>query len=222
MLEPSEPRRAWLVVAVGLVAAGAMLAAGRRRRRSQLAAIAALIPMAALMLLAGRVADELVLPSGWSELAGGISRAIEDLPGIRVPYRGLDEWVRTAIPLGGTALVVLAAVLAFWPRRNELGFPGAALLCWSLYVVPVIAIGMEHEFCRGAAFTLLMVPSCGSRSCAGRTRRAGALALAATVVAFVAAPMLNRDQPWFDYETWAPRPRPRSRRRSPGTTATAG
>ena len=29
MLEPSEPGRAWLVVAVGLVAAGAMLAAGR-------------------------------------------------------------------------------------------------------------------------------------------------------------------------------------------------
>ncbi len=207
MLEPSEPGRAWLVVAVGLVAAGAMLAAGRLPTTKQrtLAAIGALIPIVALMLLAGRVADELVLPMGWSELAGGISRAIEDLPGIRVPYRGLDEWVRTAIPLGGSALVVLAAVLAFWPRRTKLGFPGLALLALMvLYVVPVVALVMEHEFWRGAAFTLLMVLFLRLE----KLRRtdalaAGALALAATVVAFVAAPMLNRDQPWFDYETWA-------------------
>ena len=157
------------------------------------------------MLLAGRVADELVLPTGWSELAGGISRAIEDLPGIRVPYRGLDEWVRTAIPLGGSALVVLAAVLAFWPRRTKLGFPGLALLALMvLYVVPVVALIMEHEFWRGAAFTLLMVIFLRLEKLRRTDALAAlALALAVTVVAFVAAPMLNRDQPWFDYETWA-------------------
>ena len=32
---------------------------------------------------------------------------------------------------------------------------------------------------------------------------AGALALAITLVALVAAPLLNKDTPWFDYETWA-------------------
>ena len=101
-----------------------MLAGGRLAgRRRWLAAIVALIPLFALTLLAGRVADELLLPTGWSELAGGISRGISDLPGVRVPYRGLDDWVRTVIPLGGAALVTLAAVLAFWPRRDRLGFP---------------------------------------------------------------------------------------------------
>lgn len=207
LLEPAETGRGWLVVLVGLVAAGLMLAAGRLRttKARTIGAIAALVPIAALMLLAGRVADELVLPTGWGELAGGISRALSDLPGIRVPYRGLDDWVRTVIPLGGSALVALAAVLAFWPRRGKLGFPGLALLAlMTLYVVPVVALVMEHEFLRGALFTLLMVAFLRLE----KLRRtdalmAGVLALVATLVAFAAAPVLNRDQPWFDYETWA-------------------
>ena len=104
LLEPPEPRRAWLALAVGLVAVAAMLGAGQLAgRRRQLAAAGALLPLTALMLMAGRVPDELVLPGGWSELAGGISRGISDLPGVRVPYRGLDDWVRTVIPLGGSA-----------------------------------------------------------------------------------------------------------------------
>ena len=57
----------------------------------------------------------------WSELAGGISRGISDLPGVRVPYRGLDDWVRTVIPLGGTALVL-------WPRCSRSGRGGPARL----------------------------------------------------------------------------------------------
>jgi transglutaminase-like putative cysteine protease len=206
MLEPSEPGRGWTVLLVGLLGAGAMLAAGRlERRRRMLAAALALIPLLALMLLAGRVANELVLPTGWSELAGGISRGLSDLPGVRVPYRGLDQWVRTVIPLGGAALVMLAAVLAFWPRRERLGFPFAALLVLiTLYVVPVVALDFTGEFLRGAVFTLLMVAFLRLEKLRRTDSLAAvALVLAATVVALVAAPALNRDQPWFDYETWA-------------------
>ena len=157
------------------------------------------------MLLTGRVADELLLPGGWSELAGGISRGISDLPGVRVPYRGLDEWVRTVIPLGGSALVLLAALLAFWPRRAGLGFPGPALLALIvLFVVPVVALNFDPEFLRGAVFTLLMVAFLRLE----KLRRpdavaAGGLAMLATLVALIAAPIINMDQPWFDYETWA-------------------
>ncbi len=206
MLEPSEPRRAWLAVAVGLLAIAALLGAGRLRGpKRQLVAVAALIPLAALMLMAGRVSDELVLPGGWSELAGGISRGISDLPGVRVPYRGLDDWVRTVIPLGGAALVLIAAALAFWPRRNRLGFPGLALFALLvLYVVPVVAIGFGVEFLSGAVFTLLVVAFLRLE----KLRRpdspaAVALAVLATLAALVAAPVLNRDTPIFDYETWA-------------------
>jgi transglutaminase-like putative cysteine protease len=206
LLEPAEPERGWTVVAVGLLAVGAMLAAGRLEgRRRTLAAVAAIVPLTALMLMAGRVADELLWPDGWSQLAGGISRGISDLPGVRVPYRGLDEWVRTVLPLGASALVVIAALLAFWPRRRKLGFPGAALLVLTaLYAVPVVAIDFEGEFVRGAGFTLLMVAFLRLEKLRRPdTGGAAALAVLATLVALLAAPVLNRETPWFDYESWA-------------------
>src|SRR5687768_15554013 len=55
LLEPAEPGRAWLVLLVGVIAAGMMLAAGRltTTRARTLAAVGALVPIVALMLLAG-------------------------------------------------------------------------------------------------------------------------------------------------------------------------
>jgi transglutaminase-like putative cysteine protease len=206
MLEPAEPGRGWTVLFVGVFAVAAMLGAGRLAgRRRIVAAALAIVPLTALMLMAGRVADELVLPGGWSELVGGISRGISDLPGVRVPYRGLDDWVRTVIPLGGSAIVLLAALLAFWPRRAKLGFPAPALLLLIvLYVVPVVALDFTAEFLRGAVFTLLMVAFLRLEKLRRLDASAAvALAALATLLALVAAPVLNRDQPWFDYETWA-------------------
>jgi MYXO-CTERM domain-containing protein len=206
MLEPAEPKRGWLVVLVGIVAVAAMLGAGRLEGKWRyIAAVAAIVPLTALMLLAGRVADELLLPGGWGELASGISRGISDLPGVRVPYRGLDDWVRTVIPLGGSALVLVAALLAFWPRRSKLGFHVPALIVLIvLYVVPVVALEFNAEFLRGAVFTLLMVAFLRLEKLRRPDSMAAvALAVLATVVALGVAPVLNRDTPWFDYETWA-------------------
>ena len=81
LLEPPEPSRAWLAVVVGVLAVAAMLGAGQLAgRRRTLAALVALVPLTALMLMAGRASDEFVLPGGWSELAGGISRGISTCP----------------------------------------------------------------------------------------------------------------------------------------------
>jgi transglutaminase-like putative cysteine protease len=206
MLQPAEPNRGWEVVGVGVLAMLAMLVAGRLKgRKRTLFAVAAIVPLAALALLAGDVADELLRPGNWGALSAGISRGIADLPGVRVPYRGLDQWVRADIALGGSALVLIAALLAFWPRRSGRGHPFAALLALiALYVVPVVAMTFASEFLRGAVFTLLMVafllleklriPDAGA---------AAALALGATLLALALAPALNRPQPWWDYEAWA-------------------
>ena len=97
-------------------------ALARRRRRQRSSALA-------LAFLAGGIADELLRPDRWGELAAGISRGIDALPGARVPYRGIDEWTRLVIPLGGTVLTVVAGarrVLAA-PRRAS-GFPLVALI----------------------------------------------------------------------------------------------
>ncbi|HEX6021595.1 MAG TPA: transglutaminaseTgpA domain-containing protein [Solirubrobacter sp.] len=207
LLEPAEPGRGWLIVLVGVLAVGAMLAAGRLPGGWRVVvATAAIVPLAALMLLAGRVADELLLPSGWEALAEGIGRGIYDLPGVRVPYRGLDEWVRTVLPLGAAALVLAAALLAFWPRsRGRLGFPALALLLLTaLFAVPIISLDWTAEFIRGAVFTLLMVAFLRLE----KLRRpdalgAAVLAIGIVIVALAAAPALNKDAPWFDYESWA-------------------
>ncbi len=63
------------------------------------------------------------------------------------------------LPLGGSALVLLAALLAFWPRsKGRLGFPALALLVLTaLFVVPIISLDFTVEFLRGAVFTVLMV-----------------------------------------------------------------
>ena len=56
---------------------------------------------------------------------------------MRVPYRGVDEWVRIAITSGGTALVALAALLATWPRAaGTHGRPIAAAVEKSLAGLP--------------------------------------------------------------------------------------
>ena len=138
MLEPTASNRGWYAVGAGLVAMGGLLGAARLTGLTRaLAALGTTVVVAALALLGGGVADELIRPDNWDVLASGIERGISALPGARVPYRGIDEWTRIVIPLGGTALTALAGLLAFWPRRARTGFPLAALvLLVTLYAVP--------------------------------------------------------------------------------------
>jgi transglutaminase-like putative cysteine protease len=206
MLQPAAPGRGWAVVGVGLATMLALLGAGRLGgRRAQVAAVLALIPLAALALVAGGVPGALLRPDRWGELAAGIQRGIDDLPGVRVPYQGIDPWVRTVIPLGGSALVLVAAALAFWPRKTGLGRPVAALaVLIALFVVPIVALDFTVEFIRGAMFTLLTVAFLRLETLRmPDTGAAAALTLGIVMLGLLAAPALNRANPWWDYEAWA-------------------
>ncbi|MGH2950401.1 MAG: transglutaminaseTgpA domain-containing protein, partial [Solirubrobacteraceae bacterium] len=159
----------------------------------------------ALALLAGGVADELLRPDRWGSLLAGIGRGIESLPGVRVPYRGVDEWTLIVIPLGGTALAAAAALAAFWPRRNGTGFPAVALgLLVALYAIPAVALDFESEFLRGAALALLVLAFLRLEKLRiGDAGTAGMVAAGVAVLALMLAPALDRDDPWWDYERWA-------------------
>ncbi len=160
LLEPAATSRAWYALGAGVFAMLGLIAAappagppahrgGDRGRRGR---------AARSRCVGGGVADELLRPDGWGELSGGISRGIQALPGVRVPYRGLDQWTRIVIALGGTVLVVAAALLAFWPRRGRMGFPLAALIALiALYAVPMVALDFQREFLRGALLALLVL-----------------------------------------------------------------
>jgi transglutaminase-like putative cysteine protease len=207
LLEPAEPNRALYALGCGLLAMFGMLGAARLQpRAAQAAAVGVLVVTLALAILGGGVADELLRPDRWGELSSGISRGIEALPGIRVPYRGVDVWTRTVIPLGGTVLVTLAAALAFWPRRNgRTGFPGIALfLLVALYAIPAVALDFENEFLRGAALALLVLAFLRLEKLrVGDASNAGLVAAGVAVLALMLAPALDGDEPWWDYESWA-------------------
>jgi transglutaminase-like putative cysteine protease len=206
LLEPAEPKRALYALVAGAVAMSGMRAAARLSyRASQAAAAGVLAVVLAVALVGGGVADELLRPDHWGELTSGINRGVESLPGVRVPYRGLDEWTRTVIPLGGTVLVGLAGALAFWPRRRRIGLPGVALaLLVALYAIPAVALDFENEFLRGAALALLVVAFLRLEKLrVGDAGNAGFVAVGVAVLALMLAPALDSDQPWWDYESWA-------------------
>jgi transglutaminase-like putative cysteine protease len=206
LLAPAAPNRAMYAIGIAIVAIGGMLAAARLGLRlSQLAAAGVLIVVLALAMLAGGVADELLRPDHSGELASGIGRGIQALPGVRVPYEGVDQWTRTVIPVGGTVLVAVAASVAFWPRRGRIGFPAPALgLLVGLYAIPAVALDFENEFLRGAALALLVLAFLRLEKLrVGDAGTAGLVAIGVAVLALMLAPALDKDAPWFDYENWA-------------------
>jgi MYXO-CTERM domain-containing protein len=206
LLEPAATSRAWYALGAGIFAMLGLIAAARLPgRRRTVAASAVGVVAFALALLGGGVADELLRPDGWGELSAGISRGIQALPGVRVPYRGLDHWTRVVIELGGTVLVVVAALLAFWPRRGRMGFPLAALIALiALYAVPMVALDFQHEFLRGALLALLVVAFLRLEKLRKADMPAAVgLAVLALALSLIVAPALDASDPWWDYETWA-------------------
>jgi transglutaminase-like putative cysteine protease len=209
LLDPATPKRAMYALGAGLVAMLGMLAVSRllpdRPRLRQAGAAVVLLVVLALALLGGGVPDELLRPDRWGELSAGIGRGIESLPGVRVPYRGVDGWTRTVIPLGGTILVGVAGAAAFWPRRRGIGFPAVALgLLVALYAIPAVALDFENEFLRGAALALLVLAFLRLEKLrVGDAGNAGMVAAGVAVLALMLAPALDADQPWWDYESWA-------------------
>jgi transglutaminase-like putative cysteine protease len=206
MLEPAAPARAGYALLTAGGAMAALLIAARLRAPLRLpAAVLVAVAATAFAMLAGGVADELLLPSRWGELLSGIGRGISALPGARIPYRGLDQWTRTVIALGGTTLAVAAALTAFWPRRHGLGLHLVALvLLVTMYAVPAVALNLGSEFLSGAVLSLLVVAYLRlERLRIGDAQAAALLAVGVTILGLAAAPALDKGQPWFDYENWA-------------------
>ena len=108
--------------------------------------------------------------------------------------------------IGGTLLIVVAALLAFWPRRDgRTGFPAVALIALvTLYVVPAVVLDFEGEFLRGAVLAVLMVAFLRLEKLGVRDApAAGVAAVAVALAALLAAPALDGREPWWDYERWA-------------------
>jgi transglutaminase-like putative cysteine protease len=201
---------AMLGTVVAATAAGAvLLALGERLgRAARLAVVGALVvALFVLALLAAGVPLTLLThPRDWDVAVSGLSQGISATPGITVPYRGADEWTRTAILIGGTLLVPLAACLAFWPRgAGALGLHrSAAVALGVLYAVPVVQHGPDRPYLDGTIFCLLLAAYLWLETLdRDRLPAAGACLLAATVLGAILAPRLDAPAPWVDYESLA-------------------
>lgn len=190
-------------LALAVVAGGPVV----RRPGRVLAAVLAALAVLALFPLAG-------VPLAWvthvriAVAASAIGEGLSALPGVLVPYTGVNEWVRLVIALGvGVLLIDAAVMLALAPRDSgDLRRAGAALPLVALAVIPSTIVRPAFPYLQGAVlFALLAAFMWGERI--ERTRLAGAVALCATAAAaaIVVAPSLERHKPWLDYQALAGR-----------------
>jgi transglutaminase-like putative cysteine protease len=180
------------------------------RRRATLTGVT--LALLALALITAGVPLRMLWPKGWDELVAGMNQGISSTPGITVPYRGIDDWVRIAIVSGGTALLALAALLAFWPRKTGgFGHPiAAAVALGTLYAVPIIEHGPDHPYLGGTVFCILLAAFLWlERVRADQLAAGGVVVLLVAIASAVIAPRIDGTRPWFDYESFAEKLEPK-------------
>ncbi|HEX8105848.1 MAG TPA: transglutaminaseTgpA domain-containing protein, partial [Solirubrobacteraceae bacterium] len=167
---------------------------------------AALVAGLALAFPAAGLSLGLLLrPRRWDELSAGIGQGLDALATVRLPYQAADPWPALVMAAGGALLCVLAAAVAMWPRPGGRGYPFCALaVLLTLAATPVVAIGGPQKIFVGVGLAALMAcflwlerlplrPGFGVAALLG-IALAGALPVAGAA---------DREEPWFDYRTFA-------------------
>ena len=135
--------------------------------------------------------------------ADGIGQGLSALPGILVPYGGINDWVRTVILLGAAVLLLDAAMLLAFapPALGDIRRAGAALPLIALVVVPATLVHPSLPYLHGLLlFALLAFFMWGER--VPSDRRGGVLlaCAAAGAIGMALGPALKQRNPWIDYE----------------------
>jgi transglutaminase-like putative cysteine protease len=207
MVEPARGAALLLFCAAAAAAAAGVALAGRLPAPGRLAVAAgAVIILAVLALLCAGAPARLLLPSGWAELAVGITEGVQAVPNVNVPYAGEEAWVSVAILLGAPILLGCAALVACWPRRHgRFGWPFAAAVPLAAVVaVPAVQQPDTASLLDGAVLAVLLVVFLGLDRVPRRAAPlAAGLMAVATVTGVLVAPALDRDEPLIDYEAIA-------------------
>jgi transglutaminase-like putative cysteine protease len=201
--------RALVWVLAALAAGGAVIAAARvegaRRRAFALAGAAAGGAVFAYIVSGAPV--RLLKPAHWGDLATTLGSGTRALGTVRIPYDAINPAPRIALEVLGAELLLLAVVLALWPRPRTAsrGYPFLALVALLVLVAsPVVALGGTQPLMLGAVLAALCIgflwlerlplrPGLGVAALVG-VALAGALPLAAAA---------DRGEPWFDYRSFA-------------------
>jgi transglutaminase-like putative cysteine protease len=176
--------------------------AGGRDSSSSVGAPLAVVAALLALPLAG-------IPLAWvvhlrvAVTANGIGEGLSALPGILVPYAGLNEWARTVIVLGAAVLLLDAAMLLAFapPGLGDMRRVGAALPLIAMVVVPATLVHPHFAYLQGLTlFALLAFFLWGERVPADR-RGGVILACGATgAIGMIIGPALDQHSPWINYE----------------------
>jgi transglutaminase-like putative cysteine protease len=178
-----------------------VVAAARRRRRLVVAVVAlALVPLG--LLAAGATVHDL-LPGGWAGFATNFGDAISAVPSVRVPYTGLDPYVRMVTLAGGIALVAVAFLAAAALPRRGRAVAVAALVV--VYALPATETSAGSPYLGGAVFTLLVgAVLWGERvarpGTAGEAPTAVLLLVLAAVAGIAVGPAVDAQRPWVNWD----------------------
>jgi hypothetical protein len=135
--------------------------------------------------------------------ADGISQGLSALPGILVPYSGINDWARVVMNLGAAVLLLDAGMLLAFapPALGDVRRAGAALPLIALVVVPATLVHPHLAYLQGLVlFALLAFFMWGERVAPDRR---GSVVLACVVtgaIGMIIGPALDQHSPWIDYE----------------------
>ena len=178
---------------------------GRTESASALGAPLALVAFLAIFPLVG-------VPLAWTlhlrvaVTADGIGQGLSGLPGILVPYSGINQWVQVVILLGAAILLLDAGMLLAFapPALGDIRRAGAALPLIALVVVPATLVHPHLAYLQGLVlFALLAFFMWGERVAADR-RGSVVLACAVTgALGMALAPAIDQHSPWIDPTSFA-------------------
>ncbi len=193
------------LVLAAAVACATALGAHRTLRldrvRRALVLVALGIAALVLVLICAGLPVRLLAPARWGDLAAGVAQGLQSLPGVGVPYRGVDPWVRLVLVVACGLLLTVAGGLAVRALHRGVRPLGAAIVLATVFTIPVVEHTPSHPYAWGAAFTVLV----GGLLWGDRLERAH-LAPAAVFVGVaviggaVVAPGLDANRPWIDYQ----------------------
>ena len=207
----------WVLAAVG--ASLGVLAAGRAPLGWPRAAALAGAALFGLFLgyLAARVPLHYLRPRNWDDFWSGITTGTQALGTVKLPYVSVDPWPGYALKLLGAELLVVAALMTFWPRVQaeperraplsppDRGYPFLALAVLLIVVAsPVVSLGGKSSLLLGLAIATMTVCFLWLERLPLRPGLGvAALAAIALVGALPLASVADRGEAWFDYRAFA-------------------
>jgi protein-glutamine gamma-glutamyltransferase len=135
--------------------------------------------------------------------ADGIGQGLSALPGVLVPYSGINHWIRTVNLLGAAILLLDAGLLLAFapPALGDMRRAGAALPLIALAVVPAALVRPSVPYLHGVLlFGLLAFFMWGERVPAGRRGSVVLACVATGALAMILAPALEQGSPWLNYQ----------------------